>query len=125
MTTCRICGLTYAPDSPDDRKLHTAEHKKLAKGLLPMSIREFLKSFGWAIAHQDGGLQRLNDRFDPEVGKLAVAFSWWSRARTRGASEKDFDRFMVAHLAYAEALVTGEKFAEAGNAIKEWEKYAG
>lgn len=70
-------------------------------------------------------MQRLNDHFDPEAGKLAVAFSWWSRARTRGAPEKDFDRFMLAHLAYAEALVTGEKFAEAGNAIKEWGKYAG
>lgn len=125
MTTCRICGLTYAPESPDDRKLHRAEHKQLAKGALPLSIREFLKSFGWAVAHQDGGLQRLSDRFDPETGRLAVAFSWWSRARKQGAPEKDFDRYMDAHLAFAEALVTGERVAEAGQAIKEWEKYAG
>lgn len=125
MATCRICGLTYAPEFDEDRKLHKAEHKRLAKGQLPLSIREFMKAFGWAIAHQDGGLERLRDRFDPETGNLAVVFSWWNRAKGQGVPDKDFDRFMVAHLAYAEALVTGEKVAETGKAIKEWERYAG
>lgn len=125
MTTCLICGLTFDPDSPGDQKIHIAEHKKLAKGDLPNSIREFLKAFGWAVAHQDGGVQRVNDQYSPEVGKLAVAFSWWNRARRNGAPEKDFDRFMKAHLDFAEALVSDEKVEEAGKLIKEWEKYAG
>jgi hypothetical protein len=125
MATCRICGLTYDQSSASDRGLHKAEHNILAKGVLPLRIREFLKSFGWAVAHADGGLERLQGRHDPEVGKLAVAFSWWSRARGQGVPEKDFDRYMTAHLEFADAMVTGENLAAAGQAIKEWERYAG
>lgn len=125
MATCRICGLTYDQSSASDRGLHRAEHNKLAKGVQPLRIREFLKSFGWAVAHADGGLERLQGQHDPEVGKLAVAFSWWSRARGQGVPEKDFDRYMTAHLAFVDAMVTGENLAAAGQAIKEWERYAG
>jgi len=125
MATCRICGLTYDQSSASDRGLHKAEHNKLAKGVMPLRIREFLKSFGWAVAHDDGGLDRLQGRHDPDVGKLAVVFSWWSRARGQGVPEKDFDRYMTAHLAFADAMVTGENLAAAGQAIKEWERYAG
>ncbi|WP_213664128.1 hypothetical protein [Stutzerimonas stutzeri] len=117
--------MTYDQSSASDRGLHKAEHNKLAKGVLPLRIREFLKSFGWAVAHDDGGLERLQGRNDPDVGKLAVAFSWWSRARGQGVPESDFDRYMTAHLAFADAMVTGENLAEAGQAIKEWERYAG
>lgn len=125
MATCRICGMTYDQSSASDRGLHTAEHNKLAKGVLPLRIREFLKGFGWAVAHADGGIERLEDRHDPELGKLAVAYSWWSRARGQGAPEKDFTRFMSAHLAFADAMVSRENLEAAGRAIKEWERYAG
>ncbi|MBB4861691.1 hypothetical protein HNP46_000502 [Pseudomonas nitritireducens] len=117
--------MTYAEDVADDVRLHKAEHRKLAAGKLPLKIREFLKSFGWAIAHNDGGLERLKDNFDPEIGRLAVAFSWWNRASAQGAPKKDFDRFMASHLAFAESLVTGVGEKEASRAIKEWEKFAG
>ena len=125
MPTCRICGLTYDQSSASDRGLHKTEHNKLAKGVLPKPTREFMKSFGWAVAHADGGLERLKDQHDPEIGKLAVAFSWWSRALSQGAAVKDFDRYMKAHLDYVDALVTGENMDAAVYAIKEWERYAG
>lgn len=32
---------------------------------------------------------------------------------------------MTAHLEFADAMVTGENLAAAGQAIKEWERYAG
>ncbi|MEN4974187.1 hypothetical protein ABEH62_09935 [Pantoea eucalypti] len=124
MTTCNICGLTYAEDDGDDRKTHAERHKELAKGVLPYKVREFVKAFGFAVAHNDGGLERLKDT-DPETGKLAVVFSWWSRALSQGVPVKDFDAYMKAHLQFADSLVTGNGQEEARRAVKKWEQYAG
>ena len=63
--------------------------------------------------------------YDPELGKLVVAFSWWSRALSNGVPEKDFDRYMDAHLAFADSLVSGIGQAEARAAIQKWERFAG
>ncbi|MEN4815917.1 C2H2-type zinc finger protein [Pantoea agglomerans] len=124
MTTCNICGMTYAEDDADDRKTHADRHKKLAKGILPHHIREFMKQAGYAVAHNDGGLDRMKGT-DPELGKLAVAFSWWNRALAYGAPTKDFDAYMKAHLQFADSLVTGNGEQESRRAIKKWEQYAG
>lgn len=125
MATCTICNMTYAEDFPDDVKRHKAEHSKLAAGLLPRNVREFMKGFGWAVAHDDRSLDTKKGDYDRELGKLAVAFSWWHRALGAGASKKDFDRFMKAHLAYAEFLVSGAGGSAAELGIKEWEKFHG
>lgn len=125
MATCNICGLTYAEDDADDRKVHAERHKELAKGVLPYKVREFMKAFGFAVAHNDGGLQRLQDNYDPELGKLVVVFSWWSRALSQGVPKKDFDAYMKAHLQFAESLVSKVGEQEARVAIKKWERFAG
>lgn len=125
--TCRICGVLFVPSDPNDRAIHKKAHLDLARGGMPQMVRDFSKAFGWAVAHNDGGLDRLKGRYDPELGKLVVAFSWWSRARSNGASEKDFDVFMSAHLRFADALVANDQkqVDDAARAIKPWERYAG
>lgn len=125
MTTCRICGLNYVPSEPDDVKYHADEHKKLASGVQPLKVRDFSKAFGWAIAHNDGGLERLKSHYDPELGKLVIAYSWWSRALANGVPVKDFDAYMNAHLALADSLVSGKGESQARSAIQKWERYAG
>ena len=72
--TCRICGLLYVSSLVEDQKTHAAIHKKLASGSQPQKVRDFSKAFGWAVAHNDGGLERMKDQHDPELGKLVVAF---------------------------------------------------
>lgn len=124
---CRICQYQFVPSVPEDRAEHRKIHKGLAQGGMPRKVREFLKGFGWAVAHNDGGIDRQKGQYDPAVGKLAVAYSWWSRARSAGCPEKDFDAYMAAHLKFIEALVTNDAAqicsAEAG--IKQWEVFAG
>jgi hypothetical protein len=124
---CRVCGLHFVPEEADDRNRHREDHEKLARGGLPLEVREFLKAFGWAVAHNDGVIDRIKDRQDREVGKLAVAFSWWSRARMNGAKESDFDKYMAAHLKFIDAEIEGDEkeFEQASIEIKQWEKYAG
>jgi hypothetical protein len=55
--TCRICGLLYVSSLVEDQKTHAAIHKKLASGSQPQKVRDFSKAFGWAVAHNDGGLE--------------------------------------------------------------------
>ncbi|WP_223554391.1 C2H2-type zinc finger protein [Pseudomonas sp. BF-R-01] len=124
-STCRICGLLYVPSLEEDRKAHAAIHKKYARGSQPQKVRDFSKAFGWAVAFNDGGLERMNGEHDPELGKLVVAFSWWSRALANGVPEKDFDRYMDAHLAFADSLVSGVGVAAARTTIQKWERFAG
>jgi len=125
MATCNICGLTYDENESGDRKIHADRHVELANGVLPHKVREFMKAFGFAVAHNDGGLERLQDRYDPELGKLVVAFSWWTRALSHGVSKKDFDAYMKAHLQFADSLVSGIGEKEARLAIQKWSQYAG
>ncbi|MHC5175904.1 hypothetical protein [Serratia rhizosphaerae] len=125
MALCNICGMMYAEDDADDRKIHADEHKKLAKGVLPYKVREFIKAAGFAVAHNDGGLTRLQNSENREIGKLVVAFSWWNRALSQGIPTKEFDAYMKAHLQFADALVSRKGEAEARIAIKKWERYAG
>lgn len=125
MTTCNICGMTYVEGDADDRKTHADEHKKLASGVLPYKVREFMKAYGFAVAHNDGGVDRLKEQYDPELGKLVVAFSWWTRALSLGVPKKDFDAYMKAHLQFADSLVTGVGESEARIAIQKWGRYAG
>jgi len=107
--------------------MHKEKHEQLARGGLPHDVREFLKAFGWAVAHNDGGIDRLKDRQDSEVGKLAVAYSWWTRAKMLGINEGEFDDFMAAHLLFIDAKVEKNiaKVAQAANRIERWEQYAG
>ena len=86
-----------------------------------------MKSFGWAVAHNDGGLDRLKSDIDPEIGKLSVAYSWWNRARANDCPKSDFDAYMKAHLAFIDALVENDpaNIRQAELGIKRWEKYAG
>ncbi|WP_199918292.1 hypothetical protein [Pseudomonas veronii] len=123
--TCRICGLLHDPSDEEDRKIHAEIHKKLARGSQPIKVRDFSKAFGWAVAFNDGGLDRMKDHYDPELGKLVVAFSWWSRALSNGVPEKDFDRYMDAHLAFADSLVSGIGQVEARAAIQKWGRFDG
>jgi len=124
---CRICELLFVPSEPDDQEMHRKIHADLARGGMPRRVRDFSKDFGWAVAHNDGGIDRLKGSFDPELGKLVVAYSWWSRARSNGASEKDFNAYMEAHIRFADALVSNDakQIDAAASAIKPWEKFAG
>lgn len=127
MTICRICLRGYVPSVPEDRAAHRKRHLEMARGGMPLEVRDFMKAFGWAVAHDDGGLDRLKGAHDPELGKLVVAYAWWSRARLAGAPEKDFDSFMDAHLAFADALVSEDRarIAAAEKGIEKWGRYAG
>ena len=124
---CRICGLQFVPDLEEDREIHKSEHRRLVWGGLPLQVRELLKEFGWAVAHNDGGIDRLKGKWKPEIGKRAVVFSWWTRAVSRGVPENDFERFMAAHFAFVDAMVSGEevRIKEAAKHVKPWEGYAG
>jgi hypothetical protein len=126
-TECRICGLHLVPSDPGDKILHRKRHTDLARGGVPQKIRDFSKAFGWAVAHNNGGLEKLKDRYDPELGKLVVAYSWWSRARSNGAPERDFDAYMTAYLKYVDALVSddAEQIIASAKAIQPWEQFAG
>ncbi|WP_408878458.1 hypothetical protein [Hafnia paralvei] len=84
-----------------------------------------MKAYGFAVAHNDGGVDRLKEQYDPELGKLVVAFSWWARALSLGVPKKDFDAYMKAHLQFADSLVTGVGESEARIAIQKWGRYAG
>jgi hypothetical protein len=124
---CRVCGLRFVPDSEEDQDRHEHEHRRIICGGVPLDVREFLKGFGWAVAHNDGGIDRLKDRFEPEAGKRAVVFAWWMRALSNGIPENDCDRFMAAQFAFVDAMVSGddEQLKAASESIKPWEKYGG
>ena|ERR1035437_1060489 len=124
---CRVCGLNFVPDSEEDRERHEFEHRRIICGGVPLGVRGFLKAFGWAVAHNDGGIERQKDRWKPEVGKRAVVFAWWMRALSNGIPENDCDRFMAAQFAFVDAMVSGDQelLDKASKAIKPWEKYAG
>jgi hypothetical protein len=94
---------------------------------MPLAGREFLKTFGWAVAHNDGGLDRAKAQFDAEDGTLAVVYSWWMRARLAGCPASDFERFMSAHFAFADAMVSNDpdESRQAGEGIRPWERFAG
>ncbi|HBV5776096.1 TPA: hypothetical protein MD191_005690 [Klebsiella pneumoniae] len=124
MITCRICGMVYDHSDADDKKHHAAWHKKLASGIQPRKVRDFSKAFGWAVAHNDGGVERLKNE-DPELGKLVVVYSWWSRALQNGVPQKDFDAYMNAHLAFADSLVSREGEVEARAGIAKWGRFDG
>jgi hypothetical protein len=124
---CRVCGLNFVPSVPDDEALHKQTHSDLSRGGMPQPVRDFLKAFGWAVAYNDGGIDRLKDQYDPELGKLSVAYVYWNRARSNGALERDFDAFMSAHLKFADASISKDahQWRVASEAIKPWEKFAG
>jgi hypothetical protein len=123
---CRICGLNYVPDSPNDQRIHSDEHLKLVRGALPKDVREFLKDFGWAIAHDDRAIKNHKVKWSQEIGKKAVVFSWWTRARSNGIADDQFDDYMNAHLAYVDAIVArdDQQIAMAKALITPWEQYA-
>ena len=71
---CRICEFDFVPEEPRDRERHKEEHEKLARGGLPFGVREFLKAFGWDTAYNNSR-NRVRNKQDREVGKLAIAYS--------------------------------------------------
>lgn len=127
LDVCRICRGSFVDSLAEDRAAHREEHKKLAQGGMPLAVREFLKMFGWAVAHNDGGIERAKDQVDSETGKLAVAYSWWIRAHLSGCPVSDFDPFMKAHLTFIDSMVSNDKGAisKASKAIEPWERFAG
>ena len=97
---------------------------------LPIGVREFIKTFGWAVAFNDGGIERLKERLneeDRETAKRTVVFAYWTRALSYGVPENDFEQFMEAYFAFVDAKVAGDEteMETAMAAIKRWEKYAG
>src|SRR5215475_8623601 len=49
---CRICGLGYVPEEPEDVEFHVKKHEAILKGGLPLDVRNFLKAWGWAVPPQ-------------------------------------------------------------------------
>ncbi|MCY0853094.1 hypothetical protein OMK73_04010 [Cupriavidus sp. D39] len=126
LVECRVCRMNFVTSVPEDVRAHRAEHNELAKGGLPKVVREMLKGFGWAVAHNDGGLQRLRD-YEPEDGKLSVAYGWWSRAVLAGVAITEFDDYMAAHLRLIDSIVdnTDAPGTPQRRAVERWEGYAG
>jgi hypothetical protein len=127
---CRICGLNFVPDSVDDQDRHAHEHRVLVCGALPLGVREFLKSYGWAVAFNDGGIERLKENMTlekQETAKRAVVFAYWTRALSYGVPENDFEQFMSAHFAFVDAKVARDEglLEKALATIERWGKYAG
>jgi len=124
---CRICELHFVPAEPNSSKMHKENHKKLARGGLPLGVREFLNTFGWAVTRNCGGIDRLKEAQNGEIGKLAVAYSRWTRARMNGIDESEFDEYMSAHIHIIDSIVEGNagKIDQAFNQIKRWERFAG
>ena len=125
MATCRICGFNYVETDADDRKQHAGVHKKLATGIQPRIVRDFYKAYGWAVAHNDGGLKRLSERDDSELGKLAIVYSWWNRALQNNVPQKEFDAYMKAHLEFVDAKVSGKDLDKAYSNIQRWGQFDG
>jgi hypothetical protein len=120
---CRICELHYCPDVEEDIAKHKAIHEKLARGAQPLIIRDIAKQLGWDIAHRNPTLSI--DDYRPEVGKLLVIYSYWSRAIQYGIDKKEFDAFMNAHLALVDARVSYKGLEEASKGVKRWECFTG
>jgi len=79
------------------------------------------------MARNNGMVDTIVNSSDPEIGKLAVAFSKWSMALKVGVEESDFDDFMEAHLKFIDADVDGdrEKYEHAEFEIERWEQLGG
>lgn len=127
---CRICGLSFVIDSPDDQVRHEFEHRCLIDGGLPLEVREFLKGFGWAVAFNDGGVNRLMEHLNAEkqeTAKRAVAFAYWTRAVSNGVPKTEFEDYMIAHFGFVDAKVArdGAAIEKALHAIQPWGKYGG
>ena len=83
---CRVCGFPYVPDELEEVKLHAKRHKAILNGGLPLEVRNFLNTWGWAALY---GNSLQNTIFtssyrESEQGKQAVVFAWWCRARANG-----------------------------------------
>lgn len=133
---CRICELHYIIGSSNDSAIHREEHALILKGGLPKEIRELVKETGWALAHNDGGVQRLLRSWSSEedilpekqeIGKRAVAFAMWCRARENGLPDADFEAYMYDHLHFIDVHVQNDRVAteQAAKTIQKWEKYGG
>jgi len=121
---CRICGLNYLTGSPDDSVQHREAHQQILRGGLPLGVRELLKSAGYElIAGNTVGQQQANG----ELGKLAVVFGWWTRARANGIPDSELNDFFAAHLALLDARQDDDEneIEDAHKTMKRWEKYAG
>ena len=79
------------------------------------------------VVISNDGKNRVQDIQDREVGKLAVAYSWWARARMNSIHESEFDEYMAAHLHFIDAMIEDDEgeITQALNRIKPWERYAG
>jgi hypothetical protein len=126
---CRICGLGYVPEEPEDVKLPAKKHRAILKGGLPLEVRNFLKAWGWAAAYGNSLQDTLYTASfrESELGKQAVVFAWWCRARANGLRDADFEPFMQAHFAFVDAKAeqNPDKIRTAAQSIRRWEKYAG
>ena len=96
-------------------------------GGVPYEIREFLKSFGWAVARGETDANVPPGKWTPEIGKRAVVFAWWTRAVSNGIPENDFEPYMAAQFAFVDATVSGDEIAikSADHLLERWQKYGG
>ena len=124
---CRICGLNFLPELAQDKERHEHEHRKIICGSVPYEIREFLKSFGWAVARGETDANVPPGKWTPEIGKRAVVFAWWTRAVSNGIPENDFEPYMAAQFAFVDATVSGDEIAikKADHLLERWQKYGG
>ena len=124
---CRICGFKFVPGQEEegDAELHQNEHWKIICGGLPYDIREFLKKAAWQAAECEDGVQGDYARRQQEIAKRAVAFSYWARAISNGIPENEFEAYMAAHLAFADASASDDKKQreEASAVMNRWRKY--
>jgi hypothetical protein len=136
INVCRICELSYVVGSIKDAKIHHAEHEAILKGSLPKEIRELLKMMGWKLARNNDELMCMQEQSlgeeeillkNPEIGKRAIVFSKWCRARDNGLSDLDFETYMYDHFAFVEAVLEkdSKKAILISKAIARWEQYNG
>jgi hypothetical protein len=121
---CRICGLNFVTGIPDDSEQHREAHAEILRGGLPLKMRELLKPAGYATL---GGQALGMIKFEPEEGKRAVVFGWWTRARSNGIPDSELNDFFAAHMTLLDGMQTQdeEEIEEAHKRMKRWEKYAG
>ncbi|KGH16362.1 type II toxin-antitoxin system HicB family antitoxin [Comamonas thiooxydans] len=123
LATCRITGGMYCPELPEDRAHIKEARERFAGGALPYRLREYIKQEGWNAAYGANAGTATPREMDPELGKQAVAFSWWSRAVENGATKEEFVPYMSDIFAYLDAEVSGDISEEIQKRRDRWGKY--
>jgi hypothetical protein len=122
---CRICGLTFFADLPEDRERHEQRHRTVLAGGWPYEIREFIKRVARdALRHKDK-IEAESPSREHEIAKRAIVFARWARAVSKGIHENDLEAYMAAHFASMDAEQSGDRYRleVAKEAMAKWQKY--